>query len=242
MWGPDGWLYGTHGVFTHSLVGKPGTPDEERIPLNAGVWRYHPQRHEFEVFAHGTSNPWGLDFDEYGNCWIEACVIPHLFQIVQGGRFQRQAGQHFNPYTYDDIKQVGDHVHYLGANPHGGNGRSDAAGGGHAHSGMMVYQGDAWPEEYRGSPLHEQHPRRPDQPRHPRALRLRLRRPPRPRLPPGQRPRQPDPRLPRRPRRQRLDDRLVRPPAMPRPRRERPRQEQGAGLQGQLRRGEADNG
>ncbi|HQR41653.1 MAG TPA: dehydrogenase, partial [Gemmatales bacterium] len=28
-WGPDGWLYGCHGVFTHSKVGKPGTPDAE---------------------------------------------------------------------------------------------------------------------------------------------------------------------------------------------------------------------
>ena len=27
IWGPDGWLYGCQGVFTHSLVGKPGTPD-----------------------------------------------------------------------------------------------------------------------------------------------------------------------------------------------------------------------
>ncbi len=26
IWGPDGWLYGCHGVFTHSVVGKPGTP------------------------------------------------------------------------------------------------------------------------------------------------------------------------------------------------------------------------
>lgn len=150
-WGPDGWLYGCHGVFTHSRVGKPGTPDEERIPINAGVWRFHPQRHEFEVFAHGTSNPWGVDVDEYGNCFIEACVIPHLYHMVQGGRYQRQAGQHFNPYTYDDIKTIGDHVHYLGNNPHRGNDRSDAAGGGHAHSGLMIYQGDAWPEEYRGS-------------------------------------------------------------------------------------------
>ena len=24
-WGPDGWLYGCHGVFTHSRVGRPGT-------------------------------------------------------------------------------------------------------------------------------------------------------------------------------------------------------------------------
>jgi putative membrane-bound dehydrogenase-like protein len=29
-WGPDGWLYGTQGVFTNSNVGKPGAPDSER--------------------------------------------------------------------------------------------------------------------------------------------------------------------------------------------------------------------
>ncbi len=151
MWGPDGWLYGTHGVFTHSRVGKPGTPDEDREPINAGVWRYHPQKHHFEVFAQGTSNPWGLDFDEHGQMFIEACVIPHLFHIIQGARYQRQAGQHFNPHTYDDIKQSGDHVHWLGDRPHAGNDRSDEAGGGHAHSGLMVYLGGAWPEEYHGS-------------------------------------------------------------------------------------------
>ncbi len=32
-----------------------------------------------------------------------------------------------------------------------GNGRSDSAGGGHAHSGAMIYQGGAWPPEYAGS-------------------------------------------------------------------------------------------
>ncbi len=150
-WGPDGWLYGCHGVFTHSNVGKPGAPDSERTRINAGVWRYHPAKHIFELFAEGTSNPWGIDFDEHGQCFIEACVIPHLFHMIQGGRYQRQAGQPFNPYTYDDIKTIADHVHYAGnGGPHAGNGRSDAAGGGHAHAGMMVYLGDSWPEEYRG--------------------------------------------------------------------------------------------
>ncbi|MGH7129747.1 MAG: PVC-type heme-binding CxxCH protein, partial [Planctomycetaceae bacterium] len=81
-WGPDGWLYGCHGVFTHSHVGKPGAPDEERTAINAGVWRYHPTRHEFEVFAHGTSNPWGIAFDEHGRMFITACVIPHLYHVV----------------------------------------------------------------------------------------------------------------------------------------------------------------
>ncbi len=151
IWGPDGWLYGCHGVFTHSRVGKPGTPDDQRVPINAGVWRYHPTKQVFEVFAEGTSNPWGVDFDDHGQCFITACVIPHLYHMIQGGRYQRQAGQHFNPYTYDDIKHIGDHVHYIGATPHSGNGRSDAAGGGHAHAGAMIYQGGAWPVEYRGS-------------------------------------------------------------------------------------------
>lgn len=150
-WGPDGWLYGCHGVFTHSRVGKPGTPDEKRVPLNAAIWRYHPTRHQFEVFAHGTSNPWGVDFDAHGQSFLTACVIPHLYHIIQNARYERQAGPHFNPYTYDDIKTIADHRHYVGANPHGGNGRSDSAGGGHAHAGALIYLGGAFPAEYRGS-------------------------------------------------------------------------------------------
>jgi len=149
-WGPDGWLYGCHGVFTHSLVGKPGTPDAERVPINAGVWRYHPQRRGFEVFAWGTSNPWGVDFDAHGQCFVTACVIPHLFHLAQGGRYLRQAGTHFDPHVFEDIDTIADHRHYLGDNPHGGNLRSNAAGGGHAHCGALIYQADAFPPEWRG--------------------------------------------------------------------------------------------
>lgn len=151
IWGPDGWLYGCHGVFTHSKVGKPGTPDKDRVGLNAGIWRYHPTKHIFERFSEGTSNPWGVDFDANGQCFIEACVIPHLYHMIQGGRYERQGGSHFNPYTYDDIKTIADHRHYVGANPHGGNGRSDSMGGGHAHAGLMIYNGGLWPKEYQGS-------------------------------------------------------------------------------------------
>ncbi|WP_188768053.1 PVC-type heme-binding CxxCH protein [Emticicia aquatilis] len=152
-WGPDGWLYGTHGVFTHSKVGKPGTPDDQRTKLNAGIWRYHPTKHIFELFAEGTSNPWGLDFNNYGHAFITACVIPHLYHMIQGGRYVRQGGKHFNPYIYDDIKTIADHAHYLGdRGPHAGNFRSAAAGGGHAHAGAMIYLGgNNWPKEYRNN-------------------------------------------------------------------------------------------
>lgn len=156
-WGPDGWLYGCHGVFTHSKVGKPGTPDDQRTPLNAGVWRYHPTEHRFEVFAWGSSNPWGVDFNDYGDAFITACVIPHLYHVIPGARYQRQAGQHFQPYTFDDIKTIADHQHYVGSiQDHAWWGHEPlapqdtlAAGGGHAHCGAMVYLGDNWPESYR---------------------------------------------------------------------------------------------
>ncbi|MEZ0539655.1 PVC-type heme-binding CxxCH protein [Fibrella arboris] len=170
-WGPDGWLYGTHGVFTHSNVGKPGAPDSERTKLNAGVWRFHPTTRQFELFAEGTSNPWGLDFNDYGHAFVTACVIPHMYNMIQGGRYFRQAGKHFNPYTYDDIRTHADHVHWVGERgPHAGNFRSASAGGGHAHAGAMIYLGgNSWPKEYRneifmnninGARLNRDHPAR----------------------------------------------------------------------------------
>jgi putative membrane-bound dehydrogenase-like protein len=150
-WGPDGWLYGVHGVFTHSKVGKPGTPENERIKINAGVWRLHPSTHQFEVFSEGTSNPWGIDFNDYGHAFITVCVIPHMYHVIQGARYERQAGKSFNPYTYDEIKTIADHKHYVGERgPHAGNFRSALAGGGHAHAGAMIYLGgSSWPAEYR---------------------------------------------------------------------------------------------
>jgi putative membrane-bound dehydrogenase-like protein len=172
-WGPDGWLYGVHGVFCPSNVGKPGTPKEQRQWVDAGVWRYHPTKHQFEVFAEGTSNPWGFDFDENGQLIEEACVIPHLFHMVQGGRYHRQGGAHYavgpdetarfaakkegktdktlHPFIYDDIKTIADHAHFRGGQwTDKDRLASDDLGGGHAHAGMLIYQGDSFPAEYRG--------------------------------------------------------------------------------------------
>src|ERR1043165_2284286 len=69
-WGPDGWLYGCSGILNESKVGPPGTPDKDRVRINCGVWRYDPTKKKFEVVAHGTTNPWGLDFDEHGEVFL----------------------------------------------------------------------------------------------------------------------------------------------------------------------------
>ena len=152
-WGPDGWLYGCNGILSNSKVGKPGTPDRDRVAMNCGVWRYHPVRHTFEAYAHGTTNPWGLDWDERGQLFITNCVIKHLFHVVPGAHYERMFGQDINPHSYRLIASCADHQHWAGGHwttSRGGQGAHGDAGGGHAHSGCMIYLGDNWPIEYRG--------------------------------------------------------------------------------------------
>ncbi|HEY7315439.1 MAG TPA: PVC-type heme-binding CxxCH protein [Gemmataceae bacterium] len=152
IWGPDGWLYGCNGILATSLLGRPGTPKEKRVPLNCGVWRYHPIKETVEAFAWGTTNPWGLDFDDYGEMFITNCVIKHLFHVVPGAHFIRMFGQDLNPNCYGLMPSCADHIHWGGGDwtsSRGGKGTHDAPGGGHAHAGAMVYLGDNWPDEYR---------------------------------------------------------------------------------------------
>jgi putative membrane-bound dehydrogenase-like protein len=135
-WGPDGYLYLTHGVFTHSKVVDPAKPGAEAVVMNAALARFHPRTKKFEVFADGTSNPWGVDFDRFGNAFVSACVIDHLFHLAPGGIYVRQAGSPTNPYAYDLLPSIVDHRHHMAA-----------------YAGVQVYQGDQFPAEHRGTIL-----------------------------------------------------------------------------------------
>jgi putative membrane-bound dehydrogenase-like protein len=155
-WGPDGWLYGCNGIMATSHLGRPGTPDSQRVPFNCGVWRFHPTRQTFEVFAWGTTNPWGLDFDDYGEIFITNCVIKHLFHVPQGAHFVRMYGQDLNPNCYGLMESCADHIHWAGGDwttSRGGQGAHDEPGGGHAHAGALVYLGGSWPSVYRNHVL-----------------------------------------------------------------------------------------
>ncbi|RPI84945.1 MAG: hypothetical protein EHM42_07115, partial [Planctomycetaceae bacterium] len=155
-WGPDGWLYGRHGILATSLVGPPGASESQRTRLNCSIWRYHPLRHDFEVVAHGTTNSWGHDFDEHGELFFINTVIGHLWHVIPGAHFRRMYGSDFNPRTYQLIEQTADHFHWDTREAwsdirKGVTDTTSAAGGGHAHSGLMMYLGDNWPAEYRNN-------------------------------------------------------------------------------------------
>ncbi|MDE2656972.1 MAG: hypothetical protein OSB61_05875 [Verrucomicrobiota bacterium] len=152
-WGPDGWLYGTHGITNWSLPGTPGTPKEKRRRFEGGVWRYHPVRHVWEPFAIGTTNPWGVDWNEYGHAFVCNCVNPHLFHIIQGAHYEPARNRPTGRFAYERIPTIADHLHFTNTKTIRagiGTPEEDAAGGGHAHSGTMIYLGDNWPAKYRG--------------------------------------------------------------------------------------------
>jgi putative membrane-bound dehydrogenase-like protein len=153
-WGPDGWLYGTHGRTNWSLIGKPGTPEKDRVRFDGGVYRYHPTRRVWEPYCDGTTNPWGIDWNDYGEAFITNCVNPHLFHAVYGAHYEPWRNRESSQYAYQRIDTIADHLHFVGgANVRDGLGShaEDEAGGGHAHCGTMVYLGDNWPEQYRNT-------------------------------------------------------------------------------------------
>ena len=160
MWGPDGWLYGNQGVFNQSHVGKPGDAKNERTYLAAGVWRYHPTKHQFEVFAHGGSNRWGLDFDNHGQLFMTHCRSAHgggpTTHVIQGGHYWNQINGNYAPLiSASPIAGLADRNFLLASarygHGEGGAGKpgSRALYGGHSHVGTMIYLGDNWPDEYR---------------------------------------------------------------------------------------------
>lgn len=160
-WGPDGWLYGNQGVFTQSLIGKPGTPDDQRTTMNAGVWRYHPVRHVFEIFSHGGSNQWGLDYNSNGHFFMTHCRSfwgkGGTTHAIRNGHFWNQANSKYAPFISATAPDFAPNLqNYLPASARydsgeGGAGKpgTTAVYGGHSHVGTLIYNGDNWPAIYR---------------------------------------------------------------------------------------------
>jgi putative membrane-bound dehydrogenase-like protein len=129
-WGPDGWLYGCQGSTVTAHI--------RGIEFQQGIWRYHPITHRFELFCEGGGNSWGLDFDRHGNLLYSTNVGGYcMLHGVQGAYYWKSFGKHgalHNPYAFGYFEHV----------PHSN------FKGGHVTVGGIVYQGDSFPERFRG--------------------------------------------------------------------------------------------
>ena len=129
-WGPDGWLYGAQG--------STATAEIRGIGFQQGVWRYHPTTKQFELFAEGGGNTWGIDFDQYGNLFAGGNTVEPLVHHVQGAYYVKGFGKHgplHNPHTYGYFRPV-KHYGYTGDSLTGG---------------FVLYQGGAFPERFKGA-------------------------------------------------------------------------------------------
>src|SRR5690606_8889455 len=110
-------------------------------------------KHLFEVVAHGTTNPWGLDWNDHGEAFFTNCVIAHLWHLIPGARYQRMFGQDFNEHAYELMPACSKHFHWAGKECTKARGRAedDDLGVCYTHDGAMIYLGDNWPDKYRNS-------------------------------------------------------------------------------------------
>ena len=134
-WGPDGWLYGLNGVFNGSHVkygekNRNYTSEHPGWEITCALWRIHPLTREFQVFCEGTSNPWGVAIDGKGSFFVSACVIDHLWHLVETGYYHRQGGP-YPPFTWK-IDAMPQDKHQKAA-----------------YCGIHWFDSDAYPEKYR---------------------------------------------------------------------------------------------
>lgn len=125
-WGPDGYLYGLNGVFNQSRIQQ----GERQFEFTCAMFRIDPRTRKFELFAEGTSNPWGIAWDPEGSAFVSACVIDHLFHLTESGYYHRQAGA-YPPFTWK-IESIVAHAHQMAA-----------------YCGLHYFDSDAYPERYR---------------------------------------------------------------------------------------------
>jgi putative membrane-bound dehydrogenase-like protein len=126
-WGPDGWLYGWNGVFNPAkVISKNG----KTYQFTCAIFRIHPKTRVFEIWCEGTSNPWGIAINPEGSFFASACVIDHLWHLVETGYYIRQGGP-YPPYTWP-IESIVDHKHQKAA-----------------YCGIHYFDSPAYPPEYR---------------------------------------------------------------------------------------------
>lgn len=66
-WGPEGLMYFNQSIYIYSHVETPG--GIKRLE-GGGVWQLSPKHLDLDIYAKGLINPWGLQFDRWGQSFL----------------------------------------------------------------------------------------------------------------------------------------------------------------------------
>ncbi|MEZ6031842.1 MAG: c-type cytochrome [Planctomycetaceae bacterium] len=112
--GPDGWLYGAQGSTVTGVVKKPGSKEPPVRSLGQLIWRYHPERGIYEIFAEGGGNTFGCEIDAKGRIYSgHNGGDTRGFHYVQGGSYRKGFGKHgplSNPYAFGFFENIKHHT------------------------------------------------------------------------------------------------------------------------------------
>lgn len=62
-WGPEGMLYFNQSIYIHTHM---ETPYGVRRLMGGGIWEFRPETRRAEIISKGLINPWGFEFDRWG--------------------------------------------------------------------------------------------------------------------------------------------------------------------------------
>ena len=122
-WHVDGWLHFNQGMYINSFVETANGV----VALKGGGWfRFHPLTQRLEVFSRGMVNGWGMCIDDDGNAF------------------------YVDNYAKQSIKFAVPGATYMNYDLGGRTDVMDGIGGDRNFSGVVVYDGDAFPAEFQG--------------------------------------------------------------------------------------------
>ncbi|MEY2411366.1 MAG: hypothetical protein QOF48_4036 [Verrucomicrobiota bacterium] len=165
-WGPDGWLYAAQGSTVTAnvrVVAPPGSRrdaaqtqignrqssigNSQRLRTSAAVtnrvysqgqniWRYHPEKRIYEIFAEGGGNAFGVEFDDKGRLFSgHNGGDTRGFHYMQGAYLRKgfeKHGELSNPYAFGYFPQM------------------DGTKGERFSHTFLIYHGGALPPRYEG--------------------------------------------------------------------------------------------
>lgn len=111
--GPDGWLYASQGSTVTGNIKHFGTKEKPIFSMGQLIWRYHPDTRQYEIFAEGGGNTFGVEIDSKGRLYSgHNGGDTRGFHYVQGGYYQKGFGKHgelSNPYAFGYFPQMAHH-------------------------------------------------------------------------------------------------------------------------------------
>ena len=112
QWGPDGWLYGATGSTTTGDVSSATTKHVKWEGQH--IWRFHPVKKTFQIYAEGGGNTMSLDIDSKGRVFSGTNAAVRGMHYELGSYGVKGWGKHgppMNPYSFeffDHMKHEGD--------------------------------------------------------------------------------------------------------------------------------------